>query len=121
MSKRSKKGKMKPDAECGFVYSTNPNFALAGLADLLGTSEDDNSNILEVHLEKKHRGGKTALIIKGFTGSNDELNDLAKKLKSNMGVGGSAKDGEIIIQGNKRDKVMELLEQWGYKTKRVGA
>ncbi len=120
MAKKKKKN-LGGTNEGEFVYSTNKNFAFEGLADLLGgTEESEGIDLLEVHLEKKHRGGKTAVLIKGFTGTDDELSDLAKKLKSNMGVGGSAKKGEIIIQGDKRDKVMELLNQWGYKTKRVG-
>lgn len=109
--------------EGSFVYSTNANFAFSGLADLLGKNEDSSSEgkpLLEVHLEKKHRGGKAAIIIKGFVGSDEALSTLAKKLKTSMGVGGSSKDGEIIIQGDRREKVMELLQSWGYKTKRVG-
>jgi|GEM_PF-61234 len=79
-----------------------------------------NEQQLEVHIEKKHRGGKTAVLIKGFVGQEDDLKDLAKKLKQQCGVGGSAKNGEIIIQGDVRKKVMLLLEKWDYKVKRVG-
>ena len=121
MSKKHSKKQLGSTNEGEFVYSTNKNFAFEGLAELLGgTEESEGNDLLEVHLEKKHRGGKTVVLIKGFTGSDDELNSLAKKLKNSLGVGGSAKAGEIIIQGDKRDKVMELLKQWGYKTKRVG-
>lgn len=103
----------------GFVYSTNPAFELETEAHEENLSP--NQQRLEAHLEKKNRGGKVATIIKGFEGSDDELNALAKKLKTQCGVGGSAKDGEIIIQGNFRDKIMEILKKDGYQVKRVGA
>jgi translation initiation factor 1 len=120
MAKKKKHFSAKTD-EDGIVYSTNPNFsAFAGLADLLDDKETSGQQTLEVHLEKKHRGGKAAMIIKGFASSDEDLNELAKKLKTGMGVGGSAKDGEIIIQGDRREKLMEILNKLGYKTKRVG-
>lgn len=112
--------KKNKDSDFGeMVYSTNSSFAFAGLADLLETSAP-NLQLLEVHIEKKGRNGKAAILIKGFLGKDEDLQTLAKKLKTGMGVGGSAKDGEIIIQGEKRDQAITLLNQWGYKTKRVG-
>ena len=102
------------------VYSTNPDFQDESDNDdqeTLAPSEQ----LLEVHLDKKHRGGKVAVVVKNFIGTDDDLKDLGKMLKASCGVGGSAKDGEIIIQGDKRDKVMELLNKKGYKTKRVGS
>ncbi len=121
MAKQPKKLNLKSD-EGGIVYSTNPNFsAFASLANLLDDADEKSGKpLLEVHLEKKHRGGKAAILIKGFNGTETALNDLAKKLKTALGVGGSVKDGEIIIQGDRREKAMELLQTWGYKTKRVG-
>ncbi len=103
----------------GFVFSTNASFTYEE------NDEDQiplaaNEQRLEAHLDKKNRGGKVATLIKGFQGSDDDLKSLAKQLKTLCGVGGSAKDGEIIIQGNFRDKIMEHLSKQGYKIKRVG-
>jgi len=102
------------------VYSTNPDFE----ADTDQNAQETlapNKQLLEVHLDKKHRGGKVAVVVKNYVGTDDDLKDLGKMLKSACGVGGSSKDGEIIIQGDKRDKVMELLNKKGFKTKRVGS
>lgn len=121
MAKKKKQTKLGSTSDGAFVYSTNANFAFEGLADLLGeSSESPNKATLTVHLEKKHRGGKTAVIIRGFTGPDEDLQELAKRLKTALGVGGTAKDGEIIIQGNHRDKIIDLLNSWAYSTKRVG-
>lgn len=103
----------------GFVFSTNKDFEY-------DTNEEQqemlpiNQQKLEAHLDKKNRGGKVATIIKGFEGSDDDIKALAKQLKTLCGVGGSAKDGEIIIQGNFRDKIMDFLTKEGYTIKRVG-
>lgn len=103
----------------GFVFSTNEGFSF----DQEETTETlaPNEQRLEAHLDKKNRGGKVATIIKGFEGQEEDLKTLAKKLKTLCGVGGSAKDGEIIIQGNFRDKIMDYLVREGYKVKRVGS
>ncbi len=102
----------------GFVYSTNDNFEPGEGEE--HESLDPNEQQLEAHLEKKGRGGKTAIIIKGFVGPEDELKELGKALKSHCATGGSVKDGEIIIQGNMRDKAMDFLKGKGYQVKRVG-
>lgn len=75
---------------------------------------------LEAHFSNKGRAGKTVTVIKGFEGDKSELKTLAKSLKHTIGVGGTVKNGEIIIQGNYREQIMELLIQMGHKVKRVG-
>ena len=103
----------------GMVYSTNSNFEYEDDIEEVDTLAPQQQ-LLQVFLDRKNRGGKTATVIKGFVGTSDDLTILGKKLKSSCGVGGSVKDGEIIIQGENREKVMKLLNQQGYKTKRVG-
>lgn len=75
---------------------------------------------LEAHFSNKGRGGKTVTIIKGFDGSPKELKDLEKELKSLCAVGGSVKDGDILIQGNYREKIMAHLQKQGHQVKRIG-
>lgn len=70
--------------------------------------------------EKKGRNGKPVTLIEGFEGSDEELKMISKKIKTSLSIGGSEKDGTIIIQGDNRDKIMKLLKDMGYKTKRVG-
>lgn len=103
----------------GFVFSTNKDFEFDNNEETQETPAP-NQQKLEAHLDKKNRGGKVATVIKGFVGNEEDLKTLAKQLKTLCGVGGSAKDGEIIIQGNFRDKVMDFLTKEGYKVKRVG-
>ncbi len=102
----------------GLVYSTNENFD-AG-EDTPEETLPAGEQQLEAHLEKKGRGGKAAVIIKGFEGSENDLKELARELKNHCATGGSVKDGEIIIQGTLRDKAMDFLKSRGYKVKRVG-
>jgi translation initiation factor 1 len=75
---------------------------------------------LEAHFSNKGRGGKTVTLIKGFDGSADELKKLAKNLKQSVGVGGSVKKGEIIVQGNYREQLMTILKEMGHRVKRIG-
>ena len=102
------------------VYSTNPDFEYD--SDDMDEQETlpPEAQTLRVLIDRKGRKGKTATVIEGFVGSADDLDTLCRELKVKCGVGGSAKDGEIVIQGEVRDKVMNLLNDWGYKTKRVG-
>ena len=96
------------------VYSTNPDFAYQTEEAQEEETLDKEKQNLRVSIEKKNRGGKTATVVKGFIGSETALKDLAKLLKTRCGVGGAAKDGEIIIQGDLREKVVELLKKEGY-------
>ncbi|MGY8951230.1 MAG: translation initiation factor [Flavobacteriales bacterium] len=102
----------------GVMYSTNPDFEYEYENEKMETLPNKEQH-LKVCIDK-HRAGKIAVIIKDFVGTTDDLKDLGKRLKSKCGVGGSAKNGEIIIQGNVRDKVMELLQKEGFNYKRVG-
>jgi translation initiation factor 1 len=104
----------------GMVYSTNPNYKPDEVEEN-NESVTPSSQDLRVWLEKNHRGGKTATVIKGFIGSADDLETLGKTLKTKCGTGGTAKDGEIIIQGDHRDKIMTMLAQLGYKAKKAGS
>ena len=70
--------------------------------------------------EKKGRNGKPVTLIEGFEGSEEDLKQISKKIKTTLGIGGSEKDGIIVIQGDNRDKIMKILQDLGYKTKRVG-
>ena len=104
----------------GLVYSTNPNYQSPSDSEEEAVIEPKDQD-LRVWLEKNHRGDKTASVIKGFRGSDEALQALAKQLKNQCGTGGTAKDGEIIIQGDHRDKVVKLLQQEGYRVKKAGA
>lgn len=103
----------------GVVYSTDDSFQYQDNSSDNSETLPPAEQRLKVHLES-YKGGKRAVVIRGFVGDKDDLSDLCKKLKSKCGVGGSAKDGEIIIQGDQRDKVMDLLTTDGYQAKKAG-
>ena len=103
----------------GFVFSTNENFEFDTNSDTAETLAP-NKQRLEAHLDKKNRGGKIATVIKGFQGNEEDLKTLGKMLKTKCGVGGAVKDNEIIVQGNFRDKIIQILQAEGYSIKRVG-
>ena len=104
----------------GVVYSTNPNFEYDnGEQEQDATLPKDRQN-LRVWRDTHGRAGKVATVVKGFVGSDDDLTELGKTLKRKIGVGGSVKDGEIIIQGENRDRVLQILLDEGYsKSKKV--
>lgn len=105
--------KNKPDSR-GFVFSTDPDFKFEKEPDPTETLLPAQQK-LKVRLETKHRAGKAVTLVEGFIGKEEDLEDLGKKLKSFCGTGGSAKDGEIIIQGDQREKVMQWFAKNGYK------
>ncbi len=98
-----------------FVYSTDPNFKLED------DQQEEEETLLpeeqkvKIRLEKKHRGGKTVTLIENFVGTNEDKEELGKKLKTSCGTGGSVKDGEILVQGDNREKVLQWLLKNGYK------
>lgn len=102
----------------GLVYSTNPDFKPESLDEEINTPSASQQD-LKIWLDRKG-GGKVVTVVKGFIGKDDDLDDLARMLKSKCGVGGGAKDGDILIQGDHREKVLALLIQQGYKAKKAG-
>lgn len=103
-----------------FAYSTNPDYK-SGEDNEITESIKPSQQVLKVWIEKKHRGGKPVSIIEGFVGNVDELKELAKTIKTRCGVGGTVKDGEIIIQGEFRDRIVAILHELGYKnSKKAG-
>jgi translation initiation factor 1 len=105
--------KNKPDTR-GFVYSTDPGFSFEPEPDNTETLPPAQQK-LKIRLDTKHRAGKAVTLITGFTGLTTDLEELGRQLKSFCGTGGSAKDSEIIIQGDQRDKVLQWLLKNGYK------
>ena len=102
----------------GVVFSTNPDFAYEGeTVQEEQTLEPSRQNLI-VSIDRKGRGGKQVTLVTGFVGTSEDLAELGRTLKVKCGVGGSAKDGEITIQGDFRDRVTALLKDMGYKAKR---
>lgn len=101
----------------GVVFSTNANFEYTHDEEPEEDTLPPQQQNLHVMLDKKQRNGKKVTLVSGFVGREDDLKELGKKLKSSCGVGGSAKDGEVLIQGDFRDKVAQILTDSGYKVK----
>lgn len=104
----------------GIVYSTNSNFKYQYNNEKQPETLPNEKQDLRIMLDKKQRSGKKVTLITGFVGTDADLTDLGKLLKTKCGVGGSAKDGEILVQGDLREKVMEMLIKMGYKVKKSG-
>ncbi len=108
--------KKKIQSPGGLVYSTDPNFKLPDEnfeeQEIIAPSEQK----LKIRLDTKHRAGKAVTLVEGFIGTTADMEDLGKKLKSLCGTGGSVKDGEIIVQGDNREKILQWLQKNGYKS-----
>lgn len=102
----------------GVVFSTNPDFQYEEESRSEQETLEPAKQNLIVSIDRKGRGGKQVTLVTGFVGTSDDLADLGRTLKVKCGVGGSAKDGEITIQGDFRDRVTSLLKDMGYKAKR---
>ena len=102
----------------GVVFSTNPDFAYEEEGIPEEATLEPAEQKLIVSIDRKGRGGKQVTLVTGFVGTSDDLAELGRTLKVKCGVGGSAKDGEITIQGDFRDRVVALLKEMGYKAKR---
>ena len=114
MSKKNKK-----DSEGGLVYSTNSNLQFNNFDDATDEPVAACEQNLRIHLDRLG-GGKLLTRISGFAGNDDEIEKLGKELKQKCGVGGNVKDGNVLIQGDHRDKVLQLLLKVGYRAKKAG-
>lgn len=102
----------------GVVYSTNPDFRYEQVEEEETQTLEPAKQRLVVRIDRRQRAGKQVTLIEGFVGTSEDLSALAKTLKTRCGVGGTAKDGEITIQGDLRDKIVALLQSMGYNAKR---
>lgn len=101
------------------VYSTNPDFKYDDGNEPEAKTIENGKQQLRISLDKRNRKGKSVTLITGFIGTDDDLQSLSKLLKTRCGVGGSAKDSEILIQGDFRNKVLEILQKEGYAKSRI--
>ncbi len=102
------------------VYSTNPDFRYEEEEKRERQTLPAAQQQLKVWIDRKQRAGKQVTLVRGFVGTEDDLKELARMLKSKCGVGGTAKDGEILIQGDFRDRIVDVLVKAGYKAKKAG-
>lgn len=114
------KKKRKKNKNSEIVYSTNPNYQYNKDEDAEQETLPPQQQDLRVSIDKRHRKGKEVTLVTGFVGKEEDLKDLGKEIKTKMGVGGSVKSGELIIQGNLRDDVLDFLKAKGYKAKKSG-
>ena len=114
MSKKNKKNRV------DIVYSTNPDFQYDYDEEESVTTLPPSKQDLRVMLDRKQRKGKEVTLITGFRGNNDDLKELGKELKSSCGAGGTVKNGEILVQGDFRDKILDILHDKGYKARKAG-
>ena len=98
----------------GVVYSTNPDYEYSDDSQEEADTLPKNQQKLRLNMERAGRGGKTVTLVKGIVGSDEDINALCKLLKQKCGVGGSVKDGEIIIQGDHRQRLVEILKKEGF-------
>ena len=104
----------------GVVYSTNSDFSYQPGSSSGQATLTPGKQQLKIFIDSNGRAGKQMTIVSGFVGTSDDLEVLCKKLKTKCGTGGSVKEGEILIQGDTRDKILQLLIQDGYKAKKAG-
>ena len=108
--------KKKIQSSGGLVYSTDPDFKLPDETLVEQETIDPSQQKLKIRLDTKHRAGKAVTLLEGFVGTDNDMEDLGKKLKSFCGTGGSVKDREIIVQGDNREKILQWLHKNGYKS-----
>lgn len=110
----------KKKEKLNIVYSTNPDFQYQFEEEETIETLSNNQQKLYVSIDRKQRAGKEVTLVEGFVGSDEDLKELGKLLKNKCGVGGTVKDNEIVIQGNFKDKIFDLLMKEGYQVKKKG-